>query len=138
MATFSFLELPTQEQLQQIIPLYRQAGWWGDITESDPDILKQIIQGSHCFAVALHNSEIIGMGRAISDGVSDAYIQDVAVKGEYQAKGIGTRLIEMIIERLRDDNIGWIGLIAEKGSHPFYKKFGFRKMADATPLLLKK
>ena len=78
------------------------------------------------------------MGRAISDGVSDAYIQDVAVKEEYQDKGVGSALIEMIIERLRDDNIGWIGLIAEKGSHLFYKKFGFDKMIEATPLILKK
>ena len=97
-----------------------------------------MIQGSHCFAIALHNREIIGMGRAISDGVSDAYIQDVAIKEEYQDMGIGSSLIEMIIHRLHGDNIGWIGLIAEKGSQPFYKKFGFQKMLDATPLLLQK
>ena len=138
MASLSFLENPTIEQLQLILSLYQQAGWWGETTPDDPDILKQMIQGSHCFAIAVHNSEIIGMGRAISDGVSDAYVQDVMVKEEYQDIGIGSSLIEMILERLRGDNIGWVGLIAEKGSHSFYKKYGFQRMLNATPLLLQK
>jgi spermidine synthase len=140
MATISFLEHPSTEQLLQILALYRQAAWWDETADEnlDLDILTRLIQGSHCFAVAVRSGAIIGMGRAISDGVSDAYIQDVAVREEYRKKGIGSSLVDMLIKRLQSDNIGWIGLIAERGSQPFYKKFGFQKMKDAAPLLLHK
>lgn len=136
MATFSFLEQPSSDQLRQVLALYRQAGWWADEADNDSETLARLIQGSHCFAIAVHNDNIIGMGRAISDGVGDAYIQDVAVQEGYQNQGIGSSLMDILLKRLRHDNIGWIALIAERGSQPFYKNFGFQKMPDATPLLL--
>ena len=78
------------------------------------------------------------MGRAVSDGVSDAYIQDVVVLKKFRRAGIGNRIIEKIIECLRSRRIGWIGLIAEPGTQPFYQRLGFAAMAGYTPMLLEK
>jgi aralkylamine N-acetyltransferase len=64
--------------IEQITALYRSQGWWNG--SDNPDLVLRIIQGSHCFMVAQHGQEIVGMGRAISDRTSDAYIQDVTVK----------------------------------------------------------
>ncbi|MDO8804314.1 MAG: N-acetyltransferase, partial [Elusimicrobiota bacterium] len=69
-----FVKNPDPATLQGIITIYRAHGWWGP--SDKPALLKRIIKGSHCFAVALLGGRVIGMGRAISDGVSDAYIQD--------------------------------------------------------------
>jgi ribosomal protein S18 acetylase RimI-like enzyme len=136
MLTFTFLVSPTPGQLQQIIALYRMEGWWGEAPD-DPELVAGIIDGSHCFMIVTRGIEIIGMGRALSDGASDAYIQDVTVKKTYRSQGIGTRIIEKLVERLHQDGLDWIGLIAEKNSYPFYERLGFKKMPNSVPMLKK-
>ena len=131
-----FLTSPTDEQLRAIVGLYRQAGWWPEVEEVDYGLLARLVRQSHCFAVALAGEELIGMGRAISDGVSDAYVQDVMVDLRWRRVGIGSRIVRLILERLRADGLYWVALIAERGSAPFYGQFGFEEMENARPMLL--
>jgi len=88
MITFSILRHPSSGQTKEIIALYKQAGWWKDSSDN-PELVNRIIQGSHCFIVVSTKNRIIGMGRAISDGASDAYIQDVMVDNSFQGQKIG-------------------------------------------------
>ena len=132
---FNFLTDPTPCQLSQIISLYRQEGWWAKTDPDDLELVSRLILGSHCFVVAQEGKTIIGIGRAISDKASDAYIQDVTVLPEYRHRKTGSTIIKMILERLKEDNIGWIALIAEKCSHPFYEEFSFRLMPDSQPMI---
>ena len=76
------------------------------------------------------------MGRAISDRVSDAYIQDLTVRSNRRNQGIGGRILRTILERLHNDGLRWIGLIAEPGSSNLYLHAGFREMPAAVPMLL--
>jgi len=76
------------------------------------------------------------MGRAISDGVSDAYIQDLTVRNDCRNKGIGKMILQTLLDRLHADGIVWIGLIAEPGSRNLYRRAGFREMPEATPMLM--
>jgi len=131
-----FLSAPSAEQLRAIVALYRQAGWWPDQEREDYVRLARLVAQSHCFAVAMAGEEMVGMGRAISDGVSDAYVQDVTVASDWRRLGVGKRIVCSILERLQGDGLTWIGLIAEKGSAPLYRQLGFEKMTDAHPMLL--
>lgn len=134
MLTYTVMVNPTNDQISQITALYRHEGWWSKSAD-DPDQVKGIIAGSHLFMVACKGDEIVGMGRALSDRSSDAYIQDVTVKSEYRSRGIGTTIIRELVRRLRSDGIEWIGLIAERGSHGFYARLGFKEMPNALPML---
>lgn len=134
MLTFTNLMKPTPAQSSDIIWLYRAEGWWSNETDDD-ELVDRIVSGSHCFLIVKKESEIIGMGRALSDGVSDAYIQDVTVKKNFRGQGIGTKIIQKLVERLHSDGLKWIGLIAEKNSHQFYEPLGFKKMSDSVPML---
>ncbi len=119
----------------QIIGLYRQAGWWNDARET-PQLLERLIRGSHCFLTAVSPQGIVvGMGRAISDRTSDAYIQDVTVREDFRGVGIGSAIITRIVERLAAEGIAWVALIAERNSHAFYEKLGFSPMPDSVPML---
>jgi aralkylamine N-acetyltransferase len=131
------LRRPTEQQIGQIVDLYRAQGWWGDEDAKNRAgyLLPQLIEGSHCFVVALKSGEIVGMGRAISDGISDAYIQDLTVHGDHQKKGIGKRILLAILEQLHKDGIHWIGLIAQPGSDNLYRRAGFREMKAWVPML---
>jgi spermidine synthase len=135
MAAFSQLIDPTREDLEALAALYREAGWGADAS-AHPEIVRRIVAGSHCFWVARSDGRIVAMGRAISDKVSDAYIQDVTVTGSHRSCGIGRGIVRAIVERLRADGLGWIGLIAERGSRGLYEPLGFERMPDAAPMLL--
>lgn len=135
MPRYHFLADPTSTEIGRITALYRQAGWWTE-ADDDPEQVARIVRGSHCFLVASTSRGIAGMGRAISDGASDAYIQDVTVDAADRGRGIGTEIVKRIVRRLRADGLHWIALIAENDSHPFYAPLGFRTMPNALPLLL--
>jgi len=121
----------------QIIALYKQAGWWTASDDEDISFVDGIISSTFKFAIAKAEGRIIGMGRAISDGVSDAYIQDVTVDQKYRKIGIGSGIINLLVKSLRAEKIGWIGLISEPGAENFYNELGFEVMKDHTPYIYK-
>ncbi len=135
---YKFVTNPNPSEIQQIIGLYDQADWWDSGDDTHPDLIRRIVSGSHGFVVAEEGNVIVGMGRAISDGVNDAYLQDITVLPRLRHQAIGTKIVEKLVERLQKDGMKWIGLIAGDQSHPFYKKLGFMEMPFSTPMLLQK
>jgi len=119
-----------------IVHLYRAGRWWKD--EYDPRSIGSLIRGSFAFAVAIDRSSghAIGMGRIISDGVSDGYLQDLVILPEFRHRGIGKALVAVLVKKCHDAGISWIGLIAEPDTEIFYKPLGFRRMEDHIPLIL--
>lgn len=135
MCDFIFLTHPDAAQAAQILTLYREAGWWSE-SDTAPDLIPRIVAGSHCFLVAVAQGRVIGMGRAIGDKVSDAYIQDVTVLKDRRQHGIGSQIVRRLRDRLQNDGCTWIGLIAEPGTQHFYQQLGFKPMPDAQPMLI--
>jgi len=132
----SAVRKPPPEQADQLLSLYIAEGWW-DERSATREALVRFIQGSWVYLIATEDGRVIGTGRAVSDGVSDAYIQDVAVAPSSRGKGVGSRIIQGLVARLKAADIGWIGLIAERGSRPFYEGLGFQAMPDSTPMVRK-
>ena len=120
--------------VDQVIDLYKAGSWWKD--EYDPVGIPPLIKGSFDFVIAYdtENSLAVGMGRTISDGVSDGYIQDVVVFPELRGRGIGKGIVKELVKHSRERGLVWIGLIAEKDSMGFYEPLGF-KMFKGTPML---
>jgi len=116
--------------------LYQDAGWWQDNYKISDAFLRQIPEKSALFAGAFLEKKLIGMGRALSDLCSDAYIQDIAVLSAYQKLGIGTLIVSFLIQELKKKGVDWIGLIGEPGTLSFYEKLGFRPMKDHIPFKL--
>jgi len=121
----------------EIAELYRAGGWWKD--EYDPAELGSLISGSFSFAVAVDKKtgRAIGMGRVISDGVSDGYIQDLVVLPEYRMSGIGREVVTALVERCVKSGIKWIALIAEPDTEKFYFPIGFIPMQGYVPLIFR-
>ncbi len=121
--------------VSQIACLYREVGSWTVEDEQDPQLVDRIVNGSHCFAVVLEGKYLIGMGRAISDNVHDAYIQDVVVREEWRRRGIGTAIVKKLIERLEADGLRWVGLISTSQAKDLYIKLGFKEIG-CNPMML--
>lgn len=134
---YEFLTNPTPSEIRQIMDLYRLADWWNPEDDAHQDLVRRIVSGSHCFLTARREDLLVGMGRAISDRVNDAYLQDITVLPDLRHQGVGTQIVERIVELLRKDGLRWIGLIAGSQSHPFYRRLGFEEMPFSTPMLWK-
>jgi len=120
---------------ENIVELYKSAGWWKE--SYDPSAINQLIKGSFVFAVAvdIKSGKAIGMGRIISDGISDAYMQDIVVLSEHRGKSIGKRLVTALLNHCLSKGITWIGLISEPGQDGFYSSIGFKIMNKYVPMI---
>jgi aralkylamine N-acetyltransferase len=129
------VDLVPSWQEEQIVELYRAAGWWKD--DMDERRINDLIRGSFLFAVAIDIStgRAVGMGRVISDGIADAYIQDMVVQGDKRSWGVGKMILTKLLEECKFRKITWIGLIAEPGKEEFYRSLGFAPMPGYVPML---
>jgi len=128
-------EMVKSASLEEIVALYSSAGWWQESPEAR-EVIPAMIQGSFCFMVARSlEGKIVGMARVISDGHSDAYIQDVAVLKNYRGQGIGGELVRRLAQFCVKRKIGWIGLVAEPGTQGLYEDLGFRPLVGYQPML---
>ena len=128
-------EAITKAPVEEIVALYQSADWWQESSEARA-IIPSMIRGSLCFMVARSlDGKIVGMGRVISDGYSDAYIQDVVVLKSYRGKGIGQELVRKLTQFCRERKIAWIGLVAEPGTQEMYEGLGFGSLAGYQPML---
>ena len=74
------------------------------------------------------NDRLVGYIDSVSNGVTDAYIQDLMVHPDFQKRGIGTKLMNRMIGILKERHIYMISIVFEEALKPFYDKFGFFHM----------
>lgn len=119
-------EFATEAPVESVVALYEAGGWWRESPGARAAIAP-MIRGSFCFLLARDASgAIVGMGRAISDGASDAYVQDVVVLRSHRGRGIGREIVRRLTDRCAAAGIEWIGLVAEPGTRSFYESLGYR------------
>ncbi|MGA9109523.1 MAG: GNAT family N-acetyltransferase [Smithella sp.] len=97
----------------------------------EPDVHKRAFEASHTTVFVYKDAQMIGFGRAISDGAYQAAVYDVAVVPEFQKIGIGKIIMEKILERLSGCNVI---LYAAPGKEDFYRRLGLRKMKTGMAL----
>jgi ribosomal protein S18 acetylase RimI-like enzyme len=97
----------------------------------DPEQLRRAYEKSYRVCFAYDGARLVGAGRVLSDGEFYAAIYDVVVLPEYQGQGIGTRIMETLLENLSP---GPVILFAAPGREGFYERLGFRRMKTAMGL----
>ena len=105
---------------KQIADLREAVGW--NRMES---CYKNELMTSYFHISVYDGDKLIGYIDTVSNGVTDAYIQDLMVHPEYQGKCIGTELMNRTIAYLKAGKIYMISVVFEEKLLPFYKRFGF-------------
>ena len=105
--------------------LYDAVGWGA----YDKEISQKALL-NNIYSVSIYDEEkIVGYGRIIGDGIVFLYIHDVMVLPEYQGKGIGSIIMNKLLDYIKNIKIEnsyvRVYLGASKGREDFYKKFGF-------------
>ncbi|TMB35857.1 MAG: GNAT family N-acetyltransferase [Deltaproteobacteria bacterium] len=115
----------TQEvDLDQLVALIRAAGWnRGD----DPARLEKQLAGARYVVSAWDGARLVGFARAISDGVTNAYVSTVAVLPGYPGRGIGREMIARLLAG--KGGISFV-LHARPEVRAFYEKCGLSEAPD--------
>lgn len=72
-------------------------------------------------AIDDETNQVVGFITAIGDQVLSSYIPLLEVLPEYKGKGIGSQLVENMLDTLKEYYM--IDLLCDKGVVPFYSKF---------------
>ncbi|MDD4495826.1 MAG: GNAT family N-acetyltransferase [Eubacteriales bacterium] len=93
------------------------------------NVYKNPLMTSYYHIACYDGDRLVGYVDTVSNGVTDAYIQDLTVDPAYQGKGIGTELMNRIITKLKENKIFMISVIyGNTELAPFYERFGFFQM----------
>lgn len=89
------------------------------------ELMQKAFENSYCTVFIFDGELLVGCGRAISDGVYQAGLYNIAVWPHYQGKHIGKMILDTLHQQLQGMNII---LYARPGKESFYKKHGYKKM----------
>jgi GNAT superfamily N-acetyltransferase len=128
----------TKPDAGRYLALFKTTGW-NDVYKVGLDELGKALNNSWYVVTAYQRNELVGIGRVVSDGVLYAMIYDIIVKPSYQGMGIGTTILNKLIEKCRSAGVRDIQLFSAKGKAQFYNKRDFvERPADAPGMRLKK
>ena len=103
--------------------LYNDVGW--SAYTQDLEVLKQAILQSLDVITVWNDDKLLGLIRAIGDGLTIVYIQDILVLNAYQNKGIASELLQRILNKYKDVRQKVLLTEEASGVRYFYEKNGF-------------
>ena len=115
--------------LVDVLPIYEAVGWT-NYTEN-PEMLNVAYTNSlHVLAAFNEEGILVGVLRAVGDGASILFIQDILVTPEYQHQGIGTKLLQQTLEKYK--NVYQIQLTTDNSMKTisFYESNGFTSLTS--------
>ena len=94
-----------------------------------PENLKTAFTNSLFKCFVREDGKLVGVGRALADGIDCSYLCDIAILPSHQGIGLGKQIVSKLVELSRGHKK--IILYAVPGKEPFYKRVGFRRMKTA-------
>lgn len=113
---------------EDILRLYASVGWTA--YTDHPDVLRRGFENSLLTLAAFEGEQLLGLIRAVGDGHTIVFVQDILVFPAHQRKGVGTALLQAVLDRYR--HVRQIELATDhtKKTVAFYKSLGFREMSE--------
>lgn len=116
----------TKEEIhwQEVADVLRRSG----LSDRSAKDQETIFTNSYAVVFVYDKERIVGVGRALSDGVCQAAIYNIALDEEYQGYGIGRKLIELLLDQVKGQNVI---LYTHPRTVALYEKMGFRRNKTA-------
>ena len=96
--------------------------------ETDVPNTEKAFRNSDVTIFIKDGDRVIGVGRALTDFVSQSAIYNVAVDSAYQGQHVGHTIITFLLEKLKGTNII---LYTHPQTLTLYEKYGFRRNKTA-------
>lgn len=113
---------------QEILHLYTSVGWTA--YTDHPELLRKGFENSMLTLAAYEDDQLLGIIRTVGDGHTIVFVQDILVFPEHQRKGVGSALLQAILDRY--SHVRQIELATDNTPKTiaFYKSMGFREMSE--------
>lgn len=95
----------------------------------NPSSLKTAFTNSMFKCFFYEDGKLVGVGRALADGVDCSYVCDVALFPSHQGLGLGKQIVAKLVKLSSGHKK--IILYSVPGKESFYKKLGFKRMSTA-------
>lgn len=112
----------------ELLSLYEDAGWTAYTKEKDA--LFRGIQNSLSVLAAYEDGRLVGLVRAVGDGFTVVWIQDILVLSIYRRRGIGSALIRALCDRYPHVRQIMLASDATEELSAFYAAAGFRQLGN--------
>jgi GNAT superfamily N-acetyltransferase len=122
---YTWVEDLAAVDLEELSRLYRIA----PLGDKPPDALATVFGNSRYMCFVYAGDALVGVGRALADGLDCAYIADVAVHPDHQGHGLGKAIMRRLVELSQGHKK--IILYANPGTEGFYGDLGFLRMNTA-------
>jgi len=109
--------------LDAVIQLYRDSTLGERRPVDRRDLMEGMMMNADLIITAWDGERLVGIARTLTDFVYAAYLADLAVHVDHQAKGIGTELIEQTRKTL--EPTCFLTLLSAPKANGFYPKIGF-------------
>lgn len=114
-----------QLQLNQadVLALYQAVGW--RMYTRDPKKLERAIAQSLSVLGAYDGNRLVGLIRAVGDGETILFIQDLLVLPSYQRQGIGRQLVNALVDQFPQVRQRVLLTDDQPQTRAFYENIGF-------------
>jgi N-acetylglutamate synthase and related acetyltransferases len=99
------------------------------------DVILKSLENSLCFSL-FEKDKQIGLARVVTDYSTFAYLCDVIIDEKYRHKGLGTWLMECIINHPDLQSLRLWCLIT-RDAHGLYRKFGFTGLTNPEGFMMR-
>lgn len=113
---------------EQLSDLYNSVGW--SSYTSNTDLLTAAVKVSLIVVTAWDGSELVGLARAVGDGLTIVYLQDILVKPEFQHCGIGRELFQRVFAPYKSVRQKVLLTDDEPAQLAFYTSMGFKPTTE--------
>lgn len=125
---------PARLDLDAIWAFLRTAYWSPEVPR---EVVERSLAGSRPFGLYAPDGGQAGFARAVTDGVTFAWIADVFVLEPHRGRGLGAWLIETILATPPLDRLRVI-VLATADAHGLYERFGFERAPSGWYLTLRR
>ena len=112
--------------------LHRNAFWAQRRTIND---IKKSLANSDVIVSLWVGDEIVGFGRALTDGIYRGVLWDIVIDQNHQDKGFGTLILTNLLSSKKIKNIKKLYLMTTN-QKSFYLKFNFKEVTSQDLLIL--
>ena len=112
----------------EILELYASVGWTA--YTKNPDVLRKGFENSMLTLAAYDGEQFVGIIRAVGDGYTIVFVQDILVFPEHQRKGVGSALLQAVLDKY--SHVRQIELATDNTEKTvaFYRSMGFKEMSE--------
>lgn len=106
------------EEVSELLKLY-------GLSQFDAETQATVFKKSYAVVFLLENQHVVGVGRALSDGICQAAIYNIALAKHLHGKQYGRLIVEKLVEQVKHCNII---LYTHPQTVEFYQRLGFDLM----------